>query len=96
MVKDICQADFFWFLLILSLCLFDIEKIILKFQTAVSLSNVGNTGNKCFPSWAQTHMMTHTKQEPRTRPRKPFLCRKTILEIIKSFSISDLNKYPIL
>ena len=41
-------------------------------------------------------MMTHTKREPRARPRNPFLCRKTILESIKSFSISDLDKYPII
>ena len=37
----------------------------------------------------QTHIMTHTKQEPRGRPRDPFLCRKTILESIKSVSISN-------
>ena len=41
-------------------------------------------------------MMTHTKREPRARPRKPFLCRKTILESIKSFSISDWNKISML
>ena len=29
------------------------------------------------------------------RPRNPFLCRKTILETIKSISISDWNKYTI-
>ena len=35
------------------------------------------------PSGAQTHMMTHTKREPRTMPRNPFFLaeNKNILEI---------------
>ena len=37
-------------------------------------------------------MMTHTKLEPRGRPRDPSLCRKTILETIKSLLISDCYK----
>ena len=40
----------------------------------------------------RTHMMTHTKREPRGRPRDPSSCRKTILETIKSLLISDYYK----
>ena len=50
MVKDICKADFFCFLLIFLLRIFNVEKIIKKFQTPISGSNVGNKGNKCFPT----------------------------------------------
>ena len=39
---------------------------------AVSRSNVGQKGNKCFPSGARTHMITQTKWELHARPRSPF------------------------
>ena len=43
-------------------------------------------------SGPDTHDMTHTKREPHGQPRDPSLCRKTILETIKSFKISDYYK----
>ena len=33
---------------------------------AISRSNVGNKGNKCIPRGAQTHMMTHSKNNFKT------------------------------
>ena len=95
-IKDINQANFFCFLLVLSLYQFDMEKIISKFQTSISWSKERWRSYICIPSGAQTYMMTHTKREPRGRPRDPFLCRKTILETIKSVSISDYYKYVFL
>ena len=44
----------------------------------------------------RTHIITYTKGEPRGRPQNPFMCRKTILEMVKVLSISDLDKYPFL
>ena len=79
------SGNFFCFLLILSMCLFNIKKIP-KFHMAISWSYVGNKGNKFIPSGAQTHMMTHTKRAPLARPCNPFLCRKKkLLENIKRF-----------
>ena len=57
-------------------------------------------GYMCTPSWAQTHMIAHTKGEPRARLSNPFFflfffCRKPILKTINSFSISDYIHYPI-
>ena len=46
-------------------------------------------------------MITHTKREPRGRPRDPSLCSKTILETIKillttDYYIIDFPKLPLL
>ena len=72
------------------------EKIISKFQTSISWSKERWRSYICIPSGAQAHMMTHTKREPHGQLRDPFLCRKTILETFKSFSISDYYKFVFL
>ena len=95
-IKDKYQAHFFCFRLVLSLYWFDMEKIIPKFLTSLSWSKERWRSYICIPSGAQTHMMTHTKREPRGQPRDPFMCRKTILETIKSVSISDYYKFVFL
>ena len=53
------------------------------------MENERNKSNICIPRGAQTNIITQTKCESHRRPRNPFLCRRTILETIKSFSISD-------
>ena len=63
-IKDKCQAESFCFLLILSLGLF---------LTSISWSK---DRWRSIPSWAKTHMMTHTKRERSARTRNPSLCRK--------------------
>ena len=90
------QAKLFCFILVFSLGRFGIEKIISKLWTSISRSNVGNKYNLGIPGVAQTHMMTHTKREPRGRPRDPSLCRKTILETTKSLLISYYYKFVFL
>ena len=72
------------------------EKIISKFQMSISWSKERWRSYICIPSGAQTHMMTHLKREPRGQLRDPLLCRKTILETIKSVSISDYYKFVFL
>ena len=84
------------FLLVLSLYRFDMDKIISKFQTSISWWKERWRSYICIPSGAHTHMMTHTKREPHGRLRDPFLCRKTILETIKSVSISDYYNFVFL
>ena len=63
-----------------------IGKIISKLRK--SLLNVGNKYNLGTPGVAETHMMTYTNREARGRLRDLSLCRKTILESIKSLLIS--------
>ena len=70
------SGRFFCFLLILSLGLFHIEKIISKVWTSISWSKDRWRSYICIPSGAQTHIIAHTKGEPRARLSNPFLCRK--------------------
>ena len=68
------------------------QKNTSKYQLSISRSKDRWKSYICTPGWAQAHMMTNTKQELRNL----FLCRKTISETIKSFSICDLQKYLLL
>ena len=65
-----------------------IGKMISKLRKSISWLNVGNKYNLRTPGVAETHMMTHKNREARGRPRDLSLCRKTILESIKSLLIS--------
>ena len=88
----LCQVFFLCFLFNLSFCHINIKKIFSKFHMAISCPNMGDKGDNCIPSGAQTHIIAHTKGEPRARLSNPFLCQKIILKTIKSFSISDQDK----
>ena len=95
-IKDKYQAKTFCFLLVFSFGQFDIEQIISKHRISLSLSNVGNKYNLGIPEVAKTQLMTNMKREPRGRLRDPFLCRKIILETIKSFTISAYYNFVFL
>ena len=95
-IKTKWKAESFWFLFVLSLGLFHIEKIIWKFLTSISWSKELWKSYIGIPSVAQTNITTHTKREPHARLRNPFLSRKFIFEIFKIFPIYYFNKYCIL
>ena len=65
------------------------QKSSLKFWMSISRSKDCWRSYICIPSGAQTHIIAHTKGRPWARLSNPFLCRKTVLKTIKSFSISD-------
>ena len=60
----------------LSLELFHIETIISKCQMSISWSKDRWRSFICIPREGQTHIMTHTKREPRARPLNPFFLQK--------------------
>ena len=93
--KSMAGQFFFVFYSICYWVHFISKKFFSKFWTSISWSKDRLRSYIGIPSGAQTNIIAHTKGEPRARLSNPFLCRKTILETIKSFSVSDLIKYPI-
>ena len=82
-MKDKFSTASFCSPLVLSLSLFSIKTSMSKSLVSIYRSNMGGSYCKCIPRGAQTHIITHTKAEPRGRQQNPFLCRKTILGTIK-------------